>query len=139
MNEINEKMIIKVLPAEGSNPEFAPDPELQKGVECYGYVLMTFNEEHEMETALTVNLSMKNITDAIILSSNEDATSMLRQAFVIAEGFVKAAKIKQDYERENMVCRIKKVLSGIDPDEEFPEDLPDDFPEDPIQLFPGDE
>ena len=135
MNDMNEKMIIKVLPAEGSNPEFAPDPELQKGIECYGYVLMTFNEEHEMETALTVNLSMKNISDAIILSSNEDATSMLRQAFVIAEGFVKAAKIRQDYERDNMMKRMKQVLSGIDPDGEFG----DEFPEDEIQDFPEEE
>ena len=139
MNEMNEKMIIKVLPAEGSNPEFAPEAELQEGIECHGYILMTFNNEHEMETALVTNLSLKNITDAIISSCNEDATSTLRQAFAIAEGFIKAAKIRQDNEREQMMERMKKVLSGIDPDAEFLDELTDEFPDDEIQDFPEEE
>lgn len=135
MNDMNEKMIIKVLPAEGSNPEFAQDAELQEGVECYGYVLMTFDKNHDLSGALTTNLSLKNITDAVISCCNENAISQLRQAFVIAEGFVKAAKIKQDYEREKVMQRMKKVLSGIDPDAEFM----DEFPEDEIQDFPEEE
>lgn len=134
MNEINEKMIIKVLPAEGSNPEFAPEKVLQDGIECHGYVLMTFNEEHDLDSALLTNLSLKNITDAIISTCDEDAISTLRQAFVVAEGFIKASKIRQDNKRDNMMKRIKQVLSGIDPDEPT-----DEFPEDEIQDFPEEE
>jgi len=135
MNQMNEKMIIKVLPAEGSNPDFAPEKELQDGIECHGYILMTFNEEHELDLALMTNLSIKNISDAIIEDCDEEAISSIRQAFVIAEGFVKAARIKEDYMRKKVVDRMKKVLSGVDPDEDYG----DEFPEDEIQDFPEEE
>ena len=139
MNQMNEKMIVRVLPAEGSNPEYAPDAELQHGIECYGYILLTFDKEHDVETALIKNLSLKNISDAVITNCDEDEISTIRQAFAIAEGFVKAARIQEDHLRSKAMERVKKVLSGIDPDEEFPDELPQEFPEDPIQLFPDDE
>lgn len=139
MNQMNEKMIIRVLPAEGSNPEFAPDPELQKGIECHGYVLMTFDKNHDLETALVTNLSIKNITDAVISNCNEDAISTIRQAMAIAEGFVRAAKMQEDRMRDVAMKHMKKVLREIAPDGEFQEDQPQEFPEDPIQLFPDDE
>ncbi len=139
MNQMNEKMIIRVLPAEGSNPEFAPDPELQKGIECHGYVLMAFDKDHDLETALVTNLSIKNITDAVISNCNEDAISTIRQAMAIAEGFVKAAKMQEDRMRDVAMKHMKKVLREIAPEGEFQEDQPQEFPEDPIQLFPDDE
>jgi len=139
MNEVNEKMIVKVLPAKGSNPEFAPDAELQKGIECYGFILMAFDKEHDLETALMTNVSIKNISDAVISNCNEDVINTIRQAFVISEGFVHAARIKEDHHREKIAKRMKMVLHGIDPDEEFPDELPDEFPEDEIQDFPEEE
>ena len=135
MNEMNEKMIIKVLPAEGRNPDFAPEKELQDGIECHGYILMTFNKEHELEVALMTNLSIKNISDAVIGECDADVISTMRQAFTIAEGFVKAARIKEDHMKAKIVDRMKKVMSGIDPDEVYP----DEFPEDEIQEFPEEE
>ena len=139
MNEMNEKMILKVMPAEGSNPEFAPEQELQKGIECYGFVLMTFNEDHELETALVTNLSIKNICDAVIENCTEGAISTIRQGFVIAEGFVKASKINSDFLHDKAIKRLKKVVSGMDPDAEFMDELPQLFPEDEEQQFPDDE
>ena len=139
MNQMNVKMIIKVLPAEGSNPEFAPGAELQEGIECHGYILMTFNKEHELETSLITNLSIQNISDAIEVNCNEAAITIIRQACVIAEGYIKAAKMGEDHMREKMVQRMKKVLSGIDPDAEFLDELTDEFPDDEIQRFPEEE
>jgi hypothetical protein len=100
---------------------------------------MTFDEKQELNGALVTNLSIQNISDAVTSCCNRDAINTMRQAFVIAEGFVKAAKIRQDYERDKVMQRMKKVLSGIDPDAEFPEDVPDVFPEDEIQEFPEEE
>ena len=139
MNEMNEKAIVYVKPAEGSNPEFAPEEELQKGVECYGYILLTFDKEHELSTAMVGNLSLKNISDAVIENVNEGAISMIRQGFAIAEGFIKAARIEEEYVREKAMERMKKVLTGIDPDECFPEEGEQDFPEEEAQDFPDDE
>jgi hypothetical protein len=139
MNEINEKMIIKVLPAEGSNPEFAPARELQAGVECYGYLLQTFDKEHSLNSACMGNISMQDITDAICENTDDDVITAVRRAMVVAEAFMKADRIDVEQKSKKAMKRIMKVMHGIDPDEEFPEDLPDEFPEDPIQLFPGDE
>lgn len=139
MNEMNEKMIVKVMPAEGSNPEYAPEKELQEGIECHGFVLMTFDEEHDLATALVHNLSIKNICDAVVSNSNEEAVSMIRQAFVIAEGFVKAARIENDHLQDKALKRLKKVMSGMDPDADFMDELPQLFPDDEEQRFPDDE
>ena len=129
MNQMNEKMIVKILPAEGTNPEFAPEQAMQKGIECHGFILLTFDEKHKMETALVQNLSLRNISEAVVSNCNEDAVSTIRQGFCIAEGFIRASHMQMDYQREKAVNRMKKVLSGWDPDEDFPEELPQDFPD----------
>lgn len=123
---MNVKKIIKVLPAEGSNPEFAPEEELQQGVECYGYVLLTFDKEHEIETALVNNLSLKNIADGIVENCMETAVASLRQAFVVAEGYIKAGQIQMEHDRNQAMERFSKVLRGIDPDGDAQEDFPEE-------------
>ena len=136
MNEMNEKMVITVRLAEGSNPDFAPEPELEKGIECHGYILITFDEAHELETATIGNLSVKNICDAVVANSTEGAISTLRQGFAVAEGFISAGKIHQDYLHDRAMKRMSRVLSGMDPDEMteiqkiFADDGEERYPED---------
>lgn len=126
---MNEKMVVKVLPAEGCNPEFAPEQVMQQGIECHGFVLLTFDEKHELETALVQNLSLRNISEAVVSNCNEDGISMIRQGFCIAEGFIRASRMQADYQRDKAINRMKKVLEGWDPDEDFPEEGPQEFPD----------
>ena len=105
---MNEKMIIKVLPAEGSNPEFAPEKELQEGIECYGFVLMTFDQDHDIETAIMNNVSIMNVCDAVRENLHDEAISSLRQALVIAEGQIRAISM----ERESKANRMMKDISS---------------------------
>lgn len=42
--------IIKILPGEGENPEFAPDRKDQEGIECEGFLLMTFDKDQDLQS-----------------------------------------------------------------------------------------
>ena len=85
------------------------------------------------------NLSIKNICDAVLENCTEGAISTVRQGFVIAEGFIKAGKIERDYQHDKAIRRMKKIVSGMDPDGDFMDDLPQLFPEDEEQRFPDEE
>ena len=138
MNQVNEKIIVRVLPAEGSNSEFAPDKDLQQGIECDGYVLLLFRENKLFRSGIR-HLSVSNIADEICDECNEGNVPALRQAFTLAEALIRMDEIDKQARSRKALRRIAKVLHGIDPDEEFPDELPQEFPEDEIQEFPDED
>lgn len=95
---MREKIIVKILPAEGSNPEFAPDPKEQEGIECYGYMMLLFDEDGDIRVSSLHNISIENITDAIVQNQFEGGIPELRQACVIAEGHIRAMEIQHKKE-----------------------------------------
>lgn len=109
--------IIKILPGEGSNPEFAPDKEDQDGIECSGYLLMTFADD-ELKSVHLSGVSTANLTDAIRDNSMDEVISILRQASAVAEGYIKAAEIFGEMKRESKLQMLKNIFAGIDGEDE---------------------
>ena len=88
-----EKYIISVKPGKDCNPEFAPDIDLQNGVECEGFVIVTFkNGQAYMETMMGVSVTnMSNWIRKRSVGGNN-----IRKACAIAEGEIKALEIDRE-------------------------------------------
>ena len=135
---MNKKIIVKVLPAEGSNPEFAPGKYLQDGVECDGFLLLTFGKEGRLKSSALHGISRKNLSDAIRHHALEGIVPMIRQAALVAEGEIRALEIEIQKDRQQLFEPLVKSLVK-DYAEDFPDEEEQDFPEEVPQEFPEDE
>lgn len=134
---MNKKIIVKIQPAEGSNPEFAPAKRLQEGTECDGFLLLTFDKDGKLKYSAMHGISRKHLSDAIKYHALEGIVPMIRQAAMVAEGEIRALEIEAQKDRQQLFeplvrSLVKDYADGF-PDEEeqdFPEEVPQEFPED---------
>ena len=116
------KYLIKILPAEGCNPEFAPDAKAQEGYEMSGFILMGFNEEAELQLGVMQNLSAHIIAEAIRDNSNEDVVNVLRQASAVAEGQIRAMEIfraaRREKQNNDLIEKLSAMFPGGEDDDE---------------------
>jgi len=111
------KRIIKILPAEGTNPEFAPDKEEQEGFECDGYLLLTFTDE-ELHYIAMSGISTRNLTDAVKDNIGDEVIAIMRQAFAVAEGYIRASEIFAAAKRDKKIDLLRKIFEGEDEGED---------------------
>ena len=111
--------IIRILPAEGANPEFAPDRKQQEGIECDGYVLMCFVNE-KLSSLHIDGISTKHIADAIRNKKDTEGISIIRQACAVAEGHIRAMEIFNEQQSETAMEKLKDIFAGIDYEEDDP-------------------
>ena len=101
--------VVKIEPAEGSNPEFAPAKTEQEGIECTGYIVITFDGgEKATQSASGVSTEMiKNM-----LKSGEKPNDMIRAAAAVAEGEIKAREILMAGKQKKAAMAIAEMLKG---------------------------
>lgn len=107
---MKEKVVIKVLPEEGCNPEFAPDEKMQEGLECCGFLVLAFDEDGKIDFSIMNGISIKNITEAMKHHWEEPVLLEIRQACAIAEGWIRANEICKNAERTNMAKGLGEYL-----------------------------
>ena len=115
--------VIKVLPGEGCHPEFAPEIELQIGMECDGYFLMAFNNDGENIFSAVDNVSIDFIQKAIVKGWEEghNDTNIIRQAVAIADGTIRAIQLEKELKEMQMIQVRKNIVDRI-LGKEVPED-----------------
>lgn len=111
------KQIIKILPAEGTNPEFAPDKEEQEGIECDGYLVLGFVDDGLNYVAMS-GISTKNLTDAMKDNIGDEVIAMMRQAFAVAEGYIRAYEIYGEFKKSVKMETLRKIFMGEDEGED---------------------
>jgi len=101
--------VVKIVPAEGSNPEFAPAKAEQEGIECTGYIVITFDgDETATESASKVSIDMIKNT----LKSGGELNDMIRAAAAVAEGEIKAREIMTAGKQKKAAMAIAEMLKG---------------------------
>lgn len=101
--------VVKIEPAEGSNPEFAPAKKEQEGIECTGYIVITFDgDETATESASKVSIDMIKET----LKSGGKLNDMIRAAAAVAEGEIKAREIMKEGKQKEAAQAIAELLKG---------------------------
>ena len=100
MNE--QGYIVKVLPAEGCHPEFAPEGRILDGIECSGFLLIAIDENVDPIIEAIYGMSKKNLSDILQMRISRIAP-VIRQACAIAEGHLKAKEIQRKKEIEDKV------------------------------------
>ena len=105
------KYIIKILPAEGCNPEYAPESKAQAGTEADGYFLVCFeNGNPKCEQISGVNTLQ--IAEWLAYTGTE-MVSVFRQAIAIADGLRKAKEIREKYEAKNVSKNLGVFLDML--------------------------
>ena len=100
MNE--QGYIVKVLPAEGCHPEFAPEGRILEGIECSGFLLAAIDENGAPIVEAIYGMSVRNISDLLQMFISKIGPE-IRQACAIAEGHLKAKEIQRKKEIEDKV------------------------------------
>ena len=101
------KYIIKVQPAE-CNPDFAPDKQLENGIETDGFLMMTMKDE-KPHAVIISGMTIDAI--ARMLAGDEtEAGSAIWQAIAIAEGLKRACEIGREYSKKTMARGIAELL-----------------------------
>lgn len=117
----NTNVVIRILPAEGCNPEFAPGQNEQEGMELAGYVLLGFDEEKDLVVSAVNGLSAHEISEGISNNWTEQTISVLRQSMAVAEGTIKAMKIFEEtmkrHKKQEMYGILELLKGGEDDDE----------------------
>ena len=88
------RKIVKVLPAEGANPEFKPDERLIEGIECRGMIMLLISNDGTQVVEFADAISVIEIKNW--LRDNSQVASIVRQACAIAEGEIKAREIYEE-------------------------------------------
>lgn len=101
--------VVKIEPAEGSNPEFAPAKAEREGIECTGYIVITFDgDETATQSASGVSTEMiKNM-----LKCNGELNDVIRAGAAIAEGEIKAREILMAGKQKKAALAIAEILKG---------------------------
>jgi len=109
--------LVKALPTDECNPEFAPDKALQDGVECAGYLLVPFDAEGDPISVGMNHISIENLAKVIRLDDD------LAQAAAIASGYIEGMRRKREYEQKELMRNLAgarslhDLLSGSDSEE----------------------
>lgn len=104
------KYIIKteLNPMGGGNPEYAPDKQLQDGIEADGFALLTFKDDRPhcivVHGVTTLDLAR------MFANKEDESGSIIWQAIAIAEGLNKAAEIAKSSEKRNMAKTLAEIL-----------------------------
>ena len=101
--------VVKIEPAEGSNPEFAQAKAEREGIECTGYLVITFDGDE------TVTESMSRVSVEMIknmLKSDGKLNDVIRAAAAIAEGEIKAGEILKEGKQKEAARAIAELLKG---------------------------
>lgn len=101
--------VVKIEPAEGSNPEFAPAKAEQEGIECTGYIVITFDGD-ETATVCASRVSIDMIKNTI--KRDGKLNDMIRAAAAIAEGEIKAREIMKEGKQKEAAKAIAELLKG---------------------------
>ena len=90
-----DKYICKVLPTEECNEDFAPDKEMQDGVEVDGFMLVGFRKGKPYFSSM-MGISVQSLADW--LRKDDRGAANIRAACMIAEGERKAKEILEEAE-----------------------------------------
>jgi len=107
------KYIVKILPGQDCNPEFAPDKSLQEGVECNGIFMLTFKEENKIHFGCVQDVSVDDLRNAIWKNCDEEVINMLRMSVAIAEGYIRADDIGKKRKEHERFIHFKEMLGGM--------------------------
>lgn len=103
-----KKYIVKADIMGEGNPEYAPDKELRNGMECDGFLLLTWKDGKPHSTVVQ-NLTVMDMAQ-IIAHDDSQAGSAVAQAIAIAEGIRKARKICKEFRTETAAREIAEML-----------------------------
>lgn len=104
------KYICKVLPTETCNEDFAPDADLQEGVDVDGFILIGFKDGKALfETIMGTTVSC--ISKWIRKQSK--GGKLIRAACTIAEGEIRAKEILEEDEDQG-VTLTASVTPALD-------------------------
>ena len=102
------KYIVKADIMGGGNPEYAPDKELQDGLESDGFLLMTMKDG---QPAAVVLMGITTLDLARMLAGgSDDGRSVIQQAIAIADGLRKAAEIDKEHTKMKHAREIADML-----------------------------
>lgn len=92
------------------NPEFGADKDLQEGIECEGFMLIAFrdleNTAEKLDVASAIyRLSVRHIVDFLKYNKAEVGSDIL-QAASIAEGYLQAKRIYEEWKKRQMMERL---------------------------------
>lgn len=92
--EKHGRYVVKILPAEGCNPEYAPESKAQAGTEADGYFLVCF-ENGNPKCEQISGVTTLQIAEWLAYTGTE-MVSVFRQAVAIADGLRKAKEIRKE-------------------------------------------
>lgn len=101
------KYKITIEGTRNNNPEYDPDEVLKRGMDVDGFLLLTFKDGDPHSTSLMGCTTLEIARS--IAGDKSEAGSIIRQAFAIAEGIMKAEEI---HKRENS-NRMAKELADM--------------------------
>lgn len=101
--------------ANATNPDFEPESRIKEGIECDGFLLITFNEDGKPMTEAMAGISIDTIARYIANNANGNGmvANNLRQAAIIAEAFLKAMKIEQEYRMHRKLERFQDTYEEL--------------------------
>lgn len=101
--------------ANATNPEFEPESRIKEGIECDGFLLITFNEDGKPITEAMAGVSIEKIALYIATQANGDGNvaNYLRQAAIIAEAYIKAMKIEEAYLSHRKLERFQETYGKL--------------------------
>jgi hypothetical protein len=103
--------LIKILPGEGCNPDFAPDAEDQEGLELDGFVLMGF-VGGDMKLAYTTGVTIHEISEGIASNMYAQSVACLRASFALAEGKIRASQLMSEADAREQRKAIRALFGG---------------------------
>ena len=102
------KYIIKVLPAEGCNEEYAPEKKEMDGIECDAYLILGFKKE-EISFECISGTSIEMLRKFFINGGH--TASVIMQAAQIAEGYLNAMETRKIYaSMQSAVDLFKNII-----------------------------
>jgi hypothetical protein len=98
--------------ANATNPDFEPESRIKEGIECAGFLLITFDEDGDPMTEAMAGVSIEKIA-RFIANGNGNIENYLRQAAIIAEAYIKAMKIEEAYRSNRKLERFRDTYEKL--------------------------
>ena len=101
--------------ANATNPDFEPESWIKEGIECDGFLLITFDEDGKPMTEAMAGVSIDKIAQYIATEANGGGkvANYLRQAAIIAEAYIKAMKIEEAYRSNRKLERFRDTYEKL--------------------------
>ena len=101
--------------ANATNPDFEPESRIKEGIECAGFLLITFDEDGDPMTEAMGGVSIDKIAQYIATQVNGvgKVANYLRQAAIIAEAYIKAMKIEEAYLSHRKLERFQETYGKL--------------------------